>query len=92
MSLSRGCVIAELEPGKWYAFVAHREYDYNFESWNSYGPVASADAAWDEVGANEANPGGGNEITHDEMGEEMRNRYKRMLAERPPRNRMAPRW
>jgi len=64
MSLSRGCVAIERQPGQWYCIVAHDEYDYDFNSYNIYGPCLTADAALEKMHRQEANPGSHDVVSH----------------------------
>ena len=47
----------ELEPNTWYCIVACNEYDYDFNSFNVYGPCTSADGAFNKMNNSESNPG-----------------------------------
>jgi hypothetical protein len=58
MSKQRGCIVAEMQPGKWFCAVADREHDYDFESGTVYGPASSEEGALDLMDAQESNPGG----------------------------------
>lgn len=46
MSISRGCLLIEEEPNKWWCVVAYKEYDYDFVSGQKFGPAPSDDAAF----------------------------------------------
>ena len=73
MSVSRGCEIIELNPGKWYAVVANREYDYTFQHGHTvYGPAHSEEVAWTLMSSQEPNPGGGKTIPHEQMSDRER--------------------
>ena len=68
MSVQRGCLEIEREPGAWYCVVAWREYDFDFEhGYSMYGPCDTADAASGEMHAMEANPGGSTAVTWEKL-------------------------
>ena len=77
MSISRGEVTVELEPGNWYCVVATEEYDFDFRDCTSYGPYPTADKASEVMHAHEANPGGGYEMAHAELDDYHRDLVKR---------------
>jgi len=85
MSMMRGCDVVELEPGKWYCFVAVEEYDEDFAEFSTYGPAADADAAYRKMTDVECNPGGCCEYDHADLTPEQKARYERMLRQEPPR-------
>ena len=71
MSLQRGCVVVERNPGQWYCAVAMEEYDDEFEDYVVYGPKPTSDAAFEAMHERESNPGGFNVISHDKVTPEM---------------------
>lgn len=65
MSVSRGCVVVETQPDQWYCLVAIDEYDYDFNgSVEVFGPATTANAAYDKMQRQCANPGGHNTYAH----------------------------
>jgi hypothetical protein len=68
MSLSRGCLIVELEPNQWYAVVACDEHDYDFDgNYDLFGPAATEEAVCEIMQRQVANPGGYNTYTHENV-------------------------
>lgn len=68
MSLQRGCLVVERNPGQWFCAVASQEYDYDFAGhYLVYGPKPTAEAAFVEMQDYEANPGSFNEIPYDKL-------------------------
>ena len=68
MSMSRGCMLVERHPGKWFCLVASDEYDYDFQgNYSVYGPKPTADDAFDEMHRHEPNPGHSNEVPHNRL-------------------------
>ncbi len=80
MSMARGCMMVEREPGKWFCVIACYENDWDFREYNIYGPASSEDEAADMMSACESNPGGWNVITHDGLDE----RTKALVDSKPP--------
>lgn len=69
MSKSRGCIIAEIEPNVWWALVAVREYDYEFDECEAYGPCGTAAAARELMHSHTSNPGGSQTEYNDQLSE-----------------------
>lgn len=78
MSLSRGCIVAELEPGEWYCAVADREYDYDFNDGTVYGPADDKLKALELMHECESNPGAFNTISHERVTDSVRHLFKRL--------------
>jgi hypothetical protein len=64
MSCSRGCIIVEVEDGKWYCIVARDEYDYDFNKFNVYGARYTENGAYNKMKDYEANPGGSRTMSY----------------------------
>lgn len=79
MSVQRGCVVIEAEPGKWYCITASREHDYDFVSATTTGPECDAEAAF--LSHEGANPGGSETVNHDQMTPYYRELLARFPAE-----------
>lgn len=66
--MSRGCVLVERQPNKWYCMVAQDEYDYEFNgNYSVYGPESNKNKAYDEMQKRECNPGCSTTYTHDRI-------------------------
>ncbi len=80
MSVSRGCYVIEAEPNKWWCVVAHREYDYDFESGDKFGPAKTADEAFEDMRSHTSNPGSSNLFPFSEMDDSLRDLLARIPA------------
>lgn len=68
MSLQRGCLLVERNPGQWFCVIASREYDYDFSGhYTIYGPKATADGALQEMHNHESNRGSFSMIPNDKL-------------------------
>lgn len=86
MSVSRGCLLVERKPGEWFCIVARDEYDYDFESYDVFGPARTEDAAWDAM--NGPNPGGSERMKHDRVTPEVLAMITKGLEARRERERV----
>jgi hypothetical protein len=76
MSMSRGCMVVEAEPGQWWCVVAYREYDYDFRSGEKFGPASTAEAAFRMMRA--SNPGSSETIPFSQVDDFHRGVLSRM--------------
>ena len=67
MSSSRGCMLVEYKENEWYAIVALDEYDYEFRSFEVFGPASTEDEAMEKVFDNCSNPGGSVTVRKDRV-------------------------
>ena len=77
MSSSRGCLILEVEPQKWFAVVALDEYDYSFDSCESFGPCSTASDCMKLMHKNTSNPGGSRTVSYDQLDADDISAFKR---------------
>ncbi len=69
MSMSRGCLLVEYAVGEWYCIVAIDEHDYEFSSFEVFGPGETEDEAFDKMHRECCNPGSSTTVTKENITE-----------------------
>jgi len=67
MSISRGCLLVEYEIGEWYCIVAIEEHDYDFKTFDIFGPTETEDKAFEKMSRQCCNPGCSTTITKENI-------------------------
>jgi hypothetical protein len=81
--MSRGCIIVEVEPNKWYCITARDEYDYNFKHYSVTGPKSNEETAFESHEG--CNPGSSSSIDNKnfkELSTKSQKFYLKMIAKR----------
>jgi hypothetical protein len=63
MSMSRGCLLVEYAVGEWYCIIARDEHDYEYKTFDIFGPCNTEDEAFEKMSNQCCNPGSSSTAT-----------------------------